>query len=85
MKATGRQCARGCSSPGLSSDLSRKLLPFSQVLPARGRGPSGSSARSLHQGPSPAPRPPTPCAQASCVAQQVQSWGTRLSIHSLRC
>lgn len=73
----------GCSSPGLSSDLSRKLLPFSKVLP-------GVRAQTDHlhgacQGPSPAPRPPTPVLQASCVAQQVQSWGTRLSIHNLRC
>lgn len=73
----------GCSSPGLSSDLSRKLLPFSQG-PARSEGPNGSSARSL-PGPQPSTQTPNSCAQASCVAQQVQSWGPRLSIHSLRC
>lgn len=73
----------GVLIPGLSSDLSRKLHLSAQVLP-------GVRAQTDHlhgacQGPQPSTQTPNSCAQASCVAQQVQSWGTRLSIHSLRC
>lgn len=58
-EATEEAQCRGCSSPGLSSDLSRKLLPVSQGS-ARSVGPGGSSARSL-PGPQPSTQtPPTP-------------------------
>lgn len=68
--------ASALTCPG-SCCLSAKVLPGVRA-----------EADHLHgacQGPSPAPRRPQSCAQASCVAQQVQSWGPQLSIHSLRC
>ena len=64
-EATGEDQCRGCSSPGLSSDLSRKLLPVSQGS-ARSEGRGGSSARRLPGTQPSTQTPPLLCSGLLC-------------------
>ena len=76
-EVTGEAQYGGHSSPGLSSDLSRKLLPVSQA-PARSEGPGRSSTRSL-----PGPQPSTQTPPLLCSGLLYGSAGPELGSPAL--